>query len=68
MYQPKIETLFKFADALEINFMDLESQTDYIEDENNELWVNKRLTEEVDDLGKEIVEIESPEKAQALSS
>lgn len=63
---PKIETLFKFADALEINFMDLVSQTDYIEDENNELWVNKRLTEEVDDLGKEIVEIEKSRKGASI--
>jgi DNA repair exonuclease SbcCD ATPase subunit len=42
------------------------SQTDYIEDENNELWVNKRLTEEVDDLGKEIVEIEKSRKGASI--
>ena len=63
---PKIETLFNFADQLKINFMDLVSQTDYIEDENNELWVNKRLTEEVDDLGKEIVEIEKSRKGASI--
>ena len=65
---PKIETLFKFADALEINFMDLVSQTDYIEDENNELWVNKRLTEEAMTWEKRLLKLKSPEKAQALSS
>lgn len=59
---PKIETLLKFADALEINFKDLINQADYVEDNDHELRVNERLTREISALGKELEEIEKSSK------
>jgi len=55
---PKIETLARFADALNVNFSSLINQADFIEDENGKLLVGKGLEHECSELGKELCEIE----------
>lgn len=64
---PKIETLIRFADALELDLNSLVHQSDFIEDEKGTLLVNKKLEDEVLELGKELDEINASRKSADIN-